>query len=150
MVNQRAYQDMQRSYGVQINKLFWLAGQTENQDLWVFLENIKEEDWKELFPDIYDKKEFQEAHECISPNELRGLVKFKKLGYMAEILIPHCEGFVFKANSVPSMWTASSSLFHVDYVYAESSRELLKNIKRAAKKQFYKDVDKELKSIKNK
>lgn len=135
--------------GAKIDELFWIAGSisSNNDDLESFMEGLRDKDWEEAFPDIYNSESFQEY---LDNNEVRqALIDFNKFGLIAEIHIPECDNFRYSDNGKPASWSVHEGKCRVKYVYAETLEELIEEIERISEGVFQKFIKKDKNKIKN-
>ena len=125
MKNRNAVKRFEQSYGVEIEKLYWIAGSLDNDGLKEFINEMDEKDFENCFPEIFKSEEYQQYQD---DNELlQALVDFEKFGFIAEILIPECKNFRFQEGKEnPVSWSSFGGVCRVAYCYGETREELLK------------------------
>lgn len=137
MKNRKALDRFEQASNAKIEKLFWIAGSLENSDLHSLLDDLDDDQWEKLFPEIYNSK-FFEANKNSADNF--GLVDFLKFGFIAEVTIPLCDNFRYGKNkTTPESWS-TGYVSHICYVYAETPEQLLKLIEAEAKFWFKEDI----------
>lgn len=122
-----------------IDKLFWIAGSIESNDLISLIEDFEDENWERVFPEIYKSEHFE--YYKSDKDSLFGLYDFNKLGFLAEVHIPQCSNFSFMKNKKPYAWQ-TGAISHLEYVYAETPEELINQVEERAKYWFQYDLSK--------
>ena len=126
---------------VRIDKLFWIAAQMDNDELKETIDQLFEEDWEKLFPEIYNSDSFEEY---VDDEELmQALVNYEKFGFFAVLHIPKRENFSYSKDGEPQSWRSLSGFCRVVNVYAETIELLLEQIEKEDKIMFDKDVAKD-------
>ena len=123
-----------------INKLFWIAGSVENSDLRYLLEEIDEDEFKELFPalqnmDSDDGYGYETIVDALTEKGYYGLV--------AEVFIPQVRDFTYGPDGEPKSWGVHRGICSLGYVYAETTDELMVKIEELSEKMFAKCVAKD-------
>lgn len=133
MKNNKVY-DILNTNNVKIDKLFWVAGATTNEDLEYLLEVLEQDQISELFPDLEFNDDFGIT--------IRDLLDNEKFGLIAEIHIPEPKNLKIKISSEfdnqgnITTLSAGAVSSRVKYVYAETRSELISVIEKVANKVF--------------
>jgi hypothetical protein len=126
---------------VRIDKLFWIAAQMETDDLKETIEELYDEDWEKLFPEIYNSDSYQEY---VDDEEfMQAVVDYDKFGFFAVLHIPKRENFSYSKEGKPQSWSSLSGVCRVVNVYAETIELLLEQIEKEDQILFDKDVAKD-------
>lgn len=135
------------AYSAQINRLVWIAASLElSYDLHEMLEEMQDEDWKEVFPKLYASKGFQLITEG---EELKNLlIDSRLLGFLAQVHIPVCHDFTYE-NGRSVSWKMSHGHCTIGYVYGETPDELISAIEKLAKEHFKIAMQKEARKTDN-
>lgn len=121
-----------------ISRLIWIAASIENsEDLAEMLEDLSNENWKNLFPEIHDSEYFEE----FKSEPIEALIDFEKLGFLAEIHIPICRDFSFDENGDVDGYTSSPGYCRIEYAYAETIEELMAEIEKKADQLFQEFIE---------
>lgn len=143
MTNFEAIERFDQAHGAKIEILFWIAGSIDSIDLKYFIEDLEDEDWQKLFPEIYKSESFQEYRDY--GEALQVLVDFRKFGLIAEIHIPECYNFQYKDDK-PVSWSVDGGSCRIEYVYAETLEELVSEVEKASEQVFQEYVAKDRKA----
>lgn len=147
MKNTEVLDRLDEANRVQISKLYWIAGSIENEELDELLGEMDNSTWEKLFPEIHSHPLFR-FHQKME-SFLMLLLDFKKLGFLAMLSIPECTNFTYK-DGEPSSWRVNAGISRLEYVYAETTDELLMEIEKCSKEVFQEYVKKDqLKQQKN-
>ena len=126
MKNTEALDRLDQTHGAYIDKLIWIAGNTENRELQEIVDDFSDNDWKTTFPEIYNSEYFQESKEEITETFL----DFQKFGFLARIHFPKCSSFDLDKNGKPQSFRINHSICRVRYVYAETLEDLISQIEK--------------------
>lgn len=112
-------------YGTHIRKLFFVAAAMESADLDEFLQEMIDDDiFIKLFPEISVSK----VKKACQEKKLRHLLLiFKKLGFIAQIAVPHQSNYRIEKGEIKS-FHVSKSVLRIAYVYADTIDLLLEEI----------------------
>lgn len=139
--NNKVIERLEQAHSAQIEKLFWIAASTENDDLASFLEeDMSDESWKYCFPELFESDYFEEYREN---NELVTLLtEHEKLGFIAEVSIPRCYNFRYEGEELKD-YSSNPGTRRLKYVYAENLEYLITAIEIVADEVFedYKQID---------
>ncbi len=146
MTNRNAVERFEQAYGAKIDKMFWIAGSLDNHDLRSLVEDdMSEKDFKKCFPLIFNSEYYKQY---LDDNEiLQAFVDFNYFGLLAEIHVPKPSDFTYK-NGKPISWSASGGCCRIEYVYAETLEEVMKEVELSAKKVFDECMKSEKKKVK--
>lgn len=133
MKNNEAIERFEQAHEAKIDKLFWIAASIESQELVSFIEDLDDQSWKELFPELFDYEYFKEIQE--NGELIQMLCENDKLGFIAEVTIPVCTDFKYKDQNIVG-YSSSPGRCRVKYVYAETSEELLITIEKVSEAVF--------------
>lgn len=133
MTNFEAVERFDQAHCAKIEKLFWIAGSLESSDLKDLIGEMEDGDFKQCFPEIYKSEYYREVKD--DEQLMQALIDFKKAGLIAQVLIPKAYGFRYE-NNKPVGWSISSGSCRIEYVYAETLEDLMKEIEKAADKVF--------------
>lgn len=133
MKNTEAFQRIKGIHDIEIERLFWVAGSTNNVELEEMLDDIAEEDFVRIFKEIPAEK----AKEIYNSDTLftEILRKYEKFGFLAEIHTPCFEDFIFKGEK-PYSWSTPRGVRIAHVVYGETREQLLDEMGRAARQNF--------------
>lgn len=121
-----------------IDKLIWIAGALESEQLHDLLENLDWKVWEQLFPKTLTRKEWKKA---VKANELvHALIHFRRLGLVAEIHCPQLSKFRFEEGK-PKAWQVNRGISSIYYVYAETLEDLLTKIEERSEAHFQSEVE---------
>jgi|SRR5665647_1701207 len=148
MENIEALERIEQANGAKIEKLIWIAGSFESSELTDLLSELDDDQWKKLFPEIFQNKYFEETRDDIE--WVKGLlVDFKKLGLIAEVNIPTCDCFSY-TNGKPTSWSSHPGICRIEYIYVETLEDLMSEIEKVAEKLFKEYVRADKKKLKKK
>lgn len=139
--NNSVAERLEQAHGAQIDILFWIAASIESQELESFLEEeLDDNNWKELFPELYENESFEEYRE--DRELLTMLTENEKLGFIAKVTIPRCYNFRYKGKELLG-YSTNPGHRRIRYVYADSQEELITVIEIIADEVFedYKQID---------
>lgn len=150
MKNLQALLQLEEAHDASIEKLFWIAGQTDNTDLTEFFKEWRHtKEFEEEFPflpEIDDEDDFFSFGDGLK----EGLTDNSKLGFVAEIHIPICDNFRFDEKGQIKGYTPHMGRCRVDFAYGETPDELLQVIQTKAETIFQEFVDKARKELTDK
>jgi len=143
MTNFEAVERFDQAHGAKIERLFWIAGSMDNSDFKDLIEEMEDKDWQKLFPEIHKSEYFQEYLD--DDEALQALVDFRKFGLIAEIHLPECDNFRYKKDK-PVSWSVHGGICRIEYVYAETLEDLMREVEKASEKVFQEYVAKDRKA----
>ncbi len=138
MNHRKMLERFEQAGSAKIDKLFWIAGSIDNHDLISLLEDLEDEQWEILFPEIYKSESFEYYKN--EKEDLFGLITFEKFGFIAEVHIPECSRFSFDKKGNPQSWE-TGGISHLAYAYAETPEALIKCIEIKAKELYKQDIE---------
>lgn len=133
MTNKQVHAALQDFHRAEIVKLFWIAASLSTSELEDALIEMDDIYIKNCFPEIYESQHFEKWRSNCELTE--GLTHFDKYGFLAEVHIPHAFNFVYHEGE-PSKWEVSSGMKRIDYVYAETTEDLIKEVEKVAESAF--------------
>lgn len=122
--------------GAMMIALYWipLVCIERHTDFQAFIDDMPQEQFEKLFPDIASSEYYNEWLE--SQELVQALFDYRKLGYIAEIHIPKHTNFTFKLDGSPSSWSSNSGYCEIHYVYGNTPEELLQQIEKTSEECF--------------
>lgn len=140
MTNAQALEKFEQAHDARIAKLFWIAASMEVSDLKDMVNEMSEHDFEEAFPELIVLPGYADYAE---DNDLfRLLIDNNYYGLIAEVHIPHCDGFKFDEKGKPTSWSINPGWSTLYYAYAETLSELTKKVKKISDKAFAYDIAK--------
>lgn len=116
-----------------IEKLFWIAGSLENEELKELLEYVDDDFYKKYLPEIYNSNILKECRK--GDTIIQSLIDFRKFGLMAEVLFPKLDDFKYK-NDIPVSWSIHTGACRIECIYVETLEELITSIEQLSNKIF--------------
>lgn len=119
----------QKSHGF-LNRIFWIAAQSDSSELAEFLDEIKVRDLKELFPDVagqmYDiEDDSDDDFDCAESDIiLEHLINSNYLGFIGELYVPVIGDVSFDSEGNPDGWSSSKGHCMIFTIYADRLDEL--------------------------
>lgn len=135
--NREVVDILSQTSGSYINQLIWIAGSTDEL-VNEFLEDLHPPHQNKMFPEIK------------SPITAEKLASYKKLGFLAQVLIPKTSNFTFYKDDEPKSWSVNHGSLRVACLYAEDLDDLIKQVVAAADEVFKECMNKELNKDKTK
>lgn len=132
MKNFDAVDRFEQAHGAKIEKLFWIAGSLDNHDFKEFIEEMDEKDFKKCFPEIAKSPSYDYYR---TGPLVDAFIDKKLLGFLAEVRIPKADNFRYDGKILRG-WSVHEGICRIEYVYAESTDELLLEIEKVSKKVF--------------
>ena len=114
----------------QVETLFLISISTESRSLRIFLQDLPEKQWKQLFPDALNTESYKKG------DYIQSLIDIQKKGYLAEVHIPECKNFTYK-DGQPIDCSYFQGVKKLAYVYAENHEKLFDHIDKLSKDYFY-------------
>lgn len=132
MNNSELIERFDKLNAARVDKLFFIAMMIDNRDLEGLLQDIEDESWKEIFPEIFENPHFEEYKQ---DNELiQLLMEYSKYGFIAEVHHPKCYNFVYDIDDKVIGFSIQPGISMSGYVYAETREELLAAIEAQSEK----------------
>jgi len=131
--NKESVERFEQAHAAKIVSLFWIAGSLEESGLKEMLDEVSNDDFERMFPDVYNGGISAEYH--AGEELLQGLIDYNKFGFIAEVNFPKCDEFRFE-NNRPVSWSVHDGVCSVKHVYAETTEELLQEIELQGERHF--------------
>lgn len=117
--------------GAYVEQMWSIAACQESRSLEEFLEDLDDDDMKELFPNI----NIEEYTANIRYGEMYGLlINYGYLGHVLEIAVPERSDFNLDENDEYTHCSVHSGITRVIYAYAETGRDIVNELEKAGKK----------------
>ena len=144
ITNKEFAEKFDQAHSAQIEKMFWIAGSSDHSDIEELLQDISDNEWDKLIPELGPSKN-EYFFEYLDGDVLTEmLVENDKFGLIAEICIPECSRFIYDENNIPVAWSTHPGIRRIKYAYAESLEALFSEVEKIANEVFedYKAEDK--------
>lgn len=141
MTNKDFAERFEQTRGVQIEKLFWIAGSVDNYELNDLIEELEDQHWEKLFPDIFNDEQFEGS----IVKGVDALIEFGKFGLIAEIHIAMLCYFSYNEDDTKVFASYSRGCCRIEYAYAETLEELMIEIEKISEEIFREEVQKDRK-----
>lgn len=140
MTNKEVIEKIEQAHGY-VSKLFWIAAAVEDTDLQEFINEMDADSFAKTFPQVSSSAYLSEYLEDGNLFEL--VTDHELYGFVAEVQIPQCNNFRFNEETgSPVAWSSSAGIRRIEYVYAETSEELVDKVISVSEEVFQEYVKK--------
>jgi len=142
--NSKVVDKLDQAHSARIEKMVWIAAQTETSELSDMIDQLDEEDWNFYFPEIFKSEHF-DIEDSVEEKKI-ALFDEQKFGFLAIVNYPYLSNFRFDKNGEFKSCSVNPGHCRVVCHYAESTDELIQQIEGRAElmfKEFVKDWERE-------
>jgi hypothetical protein len=119
----------QEAGGIEIHKMYWIAGSYESKDLQEVLEELTPSDWDDIFPSA-KVPHIENFRQSENPGQI--FIEQDMWGFFAVLHYPKHYDFHYNSTGEVTGCTTTRGIMTINYAYGETIPELLKAIEKVA------------------